>query len=285
MNNWDDIRYFLEIARAGSVTAAARVLGVNHSTVSRRLRALEDRHGVRLFNHLPNGYELTAAGSAIFDTALALETQNQQISRQLLGQDSRLSGETSITMPHDILEFCLIDDLAAFRRLHPDIVLNLHVAKGLKNLAAREADIAVRLTPAPPEYLMGTKIVGLGQGLYAHKALGLQDIVPVIAWTAEKEIPTWAQSLFRNSEIVLRVDDLHSMYVAVKSGIGVAKMPCCMENFAADKSVVKLPLEAPISSWGLWVLNHKDLRHTARIRVCRKFLAECLEAKRAFFSE
>jgi DNA-binding transcriptional LysR family regulator len=93
MIDWDDIRFFLAVAQNGNVTAAARALNVNHSTVSRRIAALEEKHGVRLFERIPSGYEMTSAAEDIYHLALELEAKNQQISRRLFGQDSRLQGE------------------------------------------------------------------------------------------------------------------------------------------------------------------------------------------------
>ena len=95
MNDWDDLRFFLAIAREGSVSGAARVLGVNHSTVSRRIQNLESKHGVRLFNRQRDGYEMTEAADSIYDQALAIESQGQQISRTLFGQDTRLEGNVA----------------------------------------------------------------------------------------------------------------------------------------------------------------------------------------------
>jgi len=291
MNNWDDIRYFLAVSRSGNVTSAAKVLGVNHSTVSRRISALEEKHGVRLFERVPSGYEMTAAATDIYELALELEAKNQQVSRQLFGQDSRLQGEINLTMPHDILEFCLIDELSLFREQQPDIVLNLFVTKGLKDLAAREADVAIRLTNAPPDYLIGKKIASMQHGIYGSSTYRPPHIssnspshkTPIIAWQTETKLPEWAQTHFPNAEIVMRVDDLLSMYCAVKAGIGLARMPCYLPDSLPGESVIRLAIDVPLSSWGVWVLSHVDLRHTARVRCCREFLIEKLTSRKPLF--
>lgn len=172
MNNWDDIRFFLTLCREGSASATAKVLGVNHSTVTRRIQSLEAKHGVLLFKRQRDGFEMTEAAYSVFEQAQGIELQNQQISRTLQGQNSELAGPINLTMPHDILEHCLVDDLAEFSRLHPAIELNLMVTKGLRNLASLEADIAVRLTASPPEYLIGQPAVGLQHGIYAPSGWG-----------------------------------------------------------------------------------------------------------------
>ena len=283
MNNWDDIRYFLAVARCGNLSSAAKELGVNHSTVSRRIQALEERHGVRLFERLPSGYEMNVAASAIYELALELEAKNQQVSRQLFGQDSRLQGEINLTMPHDIFNYCLSEDLAEFKQLQPRILTNLYVAKGVKNLAAREADVAIRLTPEPPEYLIGKKIAGIQHGIYAPANLDFTKLISVILWSNESSLPAWVQENYPQARIAMRVDDLYSMYAAVKAGVGIARMPCYLPDVMLDTSVKRLRIDVPLSQWGLWVLSHVDLRNTAKVRCCREFLAERLLLRKSLF--
>ncbi len=283
MINWDDIKYFLEVARSGNITAAAKKLGVNHSTVSRRIQALEEQNGVRLFDRIPTGYEMTEAASNIYEFALEIEARNHDIARGLVGQDSRLQGDINVTMPHNILDYCLMREVTRFKELHPEIRLNLFVAKGVKNLAAREADVAIRLTPSPPDYLIGKEITKIQHGFYQSRNLKVTSEVPIIVWGDETALPTWAQDHFPKAEIALRVDDLYSMYTAVKAGLGIAKMPCYLPDTIADEEVRRIDIEIPPSSWGVWILSHVDLRHTARVRECRLFLGKCLEDRRSLF--
>jgi len=283
MNDWDDIRFFLAVARSGNVTSAAKALGVNHSTVSRRIRALEEKHGVRLFERIPTGYEMTDAAADIYELAIELEQKNSQISRHLFGQDNRLQGKINLTMPHDILEFCLIDELAKFRVLQPEIQLNLSVAKGLKNMATREADVAIRLTSTPPDYLIGKKVASMQHGIYGHEIFSTSIKQPIIVWHGEDTLPKWAEEHFPQAEIVMQVDDLYSMYCAVKAGIGIARMPCYLPDTIANEQVKRFNINLPLSTWGVWVLSHIDLRHTARVRCCREFLSEQLKQKKSFF--
>jgi len=289
MDNWDDIRYFLEVARRGNVTSAAKQLGVNHSTVSRRIRALEEKHGVRLFERIPSGYEMTEAASTIYELGLELEAKNQQVSRYLFGHDKRLEGDINLTMPHDVLDYCLIEDLASFREQYPKVKLNLIVSKGIKNLAARESDIAVRLTPTPPEYLVGKKVAKLQHGIYCAQRYiqafrdNTEKTTPLVVWSYEKQIPDWGRENFKNPEIAMKVDDLYSMHAAVKAGVGVARMPCFLPDLLAEGTVKRLNIEMPPSAWGVWVLSHIDLRHTARVQRCRQFIIGCLEQQKELF--
>jgi len=283
MSNWDDIRFFLAVARAGSLSGAARVLGVNHSTVSRRIATLEKNHGVRLFNRVRDGYEMSDAAYSIYEQALAVETQNQQISRALFAQDSRLSGPINLTMPHDIFEHCLAPNLAQFAQQHPDIKLNLLVTKQVRNLASLEADLAIRLTPEPPEYLVGKKVAQLQHGIYGAHDLPVQDNVGLVVWQGETQLPNWAQQHFPKAHIALQVDDLTAMYAAVKAGFGIARMPCYLPDSLGDKSVTRFAIELAQSNWGVWVLNHVDLRKTARVQSLREFLIAALQQKQNLF--
>ncbi len=292
MSNWDDIRFFLAVAREGSLSAAAKALGVNHSTVSRRIAGLEQNHGVQLFNRVRDGYEMSEAAYGVYEQAQAIEVQNQQLSRTLFGQDSRLEGPINLTMPHDIFEYCLAEELAAFQKNHPGIQLDLTVTKGVRNLASREADIAIRLTPAPPDYLVGRKVSGLQHGIYGREDRvaeyesslnSSEEEMSLVVWSGQQSIPEWAQAHFPNAKIALAVDDLTTMYAAVKAGFGFARMPCYLPDSLGDKQVKRLPIEVPRSDWSVWVLNHVDLRKTARVQKLREFLLKAFEKKQSLF--
>ena len=278
MNDWDDLRYFLAVANAGNVTAASLVLEVNHSTVSRRITAMEKKHGVRLFERISSGYAMTEAGESIYHHAQQIEAKNQQVERLLFAGDTRLSGKLVMTVPHDLANHCIIPYLPTFTETYPDIDLRLIVSPGLKDLNAREADIAVRLTPAPPDYLVGKKLADLRHGVYGSKAYLARDNhrARLILWAHEDVLPEWAKEHFPEANVVLRVDDLASMYAAVKAGMGLARMPCYLPDKLAEKHIQRLDLALQPSTWGAWVLHHVDLRETARVRALKAFLSDIL---------
>ena len=277
MHNWDDFRYFLKVVETGSFSQAARKLGVNHSTVSRRIQALESSHGVKLLERTQKGYQMTDAGASVFELVQQVEQSHLRASRVLLGQDARLAGEVNLTMPHELFDYILAKPLNEFNRLHPEIHFNLQVSKGLRNIANREADLAVRFTNNPPEYLVGTCITTMQHGFYKRRDLALGETTPLIVWEQDKTLPYWAEPNLQSPEIVMRVDDLNSMYRAVEAGFGVARMPCFMPDIVANDEVERLPISLPRSNWGVWLLNHVDVRHTARIRECRKYLQQTLQ--------
>ncbi len=281
MHNWDDFRYFYAVANHGSFSVAARQLGVNHSTVSRRIQLLEEQHGVRLFERSRSGYSLTEAGASIYDIIKQVNDNSLMASRVLLGQDARLEGKIKLTMPHDLFESCLVAPLQRFCRQNPAIEMNLQLSPDLRDLASREADVAVRLTPSPPDYLVGKCIARLQHGIYRACDLQPQKETPIVVWGGDKDMPGWANEHFDKPRVALRVDDLASMHAAVKAGFGVARMPCffpdaLQRSFLQDPALQRLPITLPRSDWGIWLLSHVDLRNTARINHCKAFLTEAL---------
>ena len=150
--NWDDIRYFLALCREGSVSKAGNALGVNHTTVARRITAFEETLGTRLFDRTRDGYAMTQAAENMYDKALDMESYALAIDRAMFGQDAELSGALTLTAPYDFANTVIAPALPNFRKQYPCIELDLLTTTGLVDLAAREADIAVRLTAKPPEY-------------------------------------------------------------------------------------------------------------------------------------
>lgn len=285
MNDWDDLRFFLAVARVGNVTGAAKLLGVNHSTVSRRIQSMEEKHGVRLFERLSHGYETTPAAAAILELAEDIEQKNQEVDRLLFGQDQRLQGQLNVTMPHDLANFCVIPKLNAFVEQFPEVELRLIVSPGLKNLNAREADIAIRLTPNPPDYLIGKKVANLRHGIYRSKSYvpNSSGEDTVILWNHEKEIPQWVVDHFPNAHINLRVDDLASIYAAIKSGIGIARIPCYLPDTLQEPDIVRMDLPLQASKWGVWILSHVELKETARVKACKEYLSDILSEQKDIF--
>ena len=281
---WDDLRFFLALARQRTASAAGRELGVKHTTVARRVRALEQDLGARLFDHLPDGYALTPAAEQLYQHALIMEEQVLAVERSLLGLDTQLQGPLVLTTAHDVFSYLLAGYLDQFRQNWPAIDLQVQVSTGLADLGARQADIALRLTPKPPDYLIGRKILPLGIGLYASpqylETRPLRD--QLVLWNDEIEVPAWAQQNFPDATIALRADDVTSLLACVEQHLGITMLPCYLGDSSPALRRLDLPL-AP-STWGVWVLSHVDLRTTARVRVCREFLAEIIEQQRALIT-
>ena len=262
--NWDDVRYFLALCREGSVSRAGKALSVNHTTVARRIAAFEEELGTRLFDRTRDGY------------AIDMESHALAIDRAMYGQDAELKGPLKLTAPYDFANRVIVPALPTFRNKYPCIELELLTTTGLVDLAAREADIAVRLTAKPPEYLIGRKVLPLRHGIYGAQkyVASMAETADIILFRSDPEVPEWAEQHYPNAKVVLRTDNLTTMRSAVAAGFGLARMPCYEGDSEPGIRRIDVPLTP--STWGAWILSHVDLRSTARVRVCREFLAEII---------
>ena len=281
MHNWDDLRFFLALCRERSVAAAGRALGVNHTTVARRIRSLEKNLGTRLFELTRDGYEMTQAAENMYEHASRMEDITQAIDRDIFGQDAELKGPLKLTVAYDVAERLVVPRLREFHDAYPCIDLDILTTTGLVDLAAREADIALRLTARPPDYLVGREILPLRHGVYGSPRYLEERDTPhkVVLFRSEGDMPEWVQQHFPHAEVSMRVDDVSAMCTAVANRMGLARMPCYIGD--TEPSIRRLDLELTPSTWGIWILSHVDLRSTARVRVAREFLVSVIEEQRA----
>ena len=226
--NWDDLRFFLALARCGTVSAAGRDLKVRHTTVSRRIKTLEQRLGTRLFDHLPGGYSMTPAGESLFNRALIMEEQAHAVDRQVFGLDAQLQGDLTLTAAHDVFSRLVVPYLDRFRDRYPAINLQLLSSSGLADLGARQADIALRLTPKPPDYLVGKQVMPLGIGLYASRHYLERNPQPqhLVLWNDEIDRPAWAQQNFASAQVAIRANDVTTLLACLDQHMGVTMLPC-----------------------------------------------------------
>jgi DNA-binding transcriptional LysR family regulator len=276
--DWDDLRYFLAVARAGTLSGAARSLDVNHSTVFRRMTAFEEHLGVRLFDRLPNGYVLTPAGEQMQDVALGIEEQIVNLDRRLAGQDSRLTGGVRITTIDMLAIGVLPRYLAGFRAQYPGIEIDLTISNSLLNLTKREADVALRVSANPPESLIGRRVGQLAFAVYGSRDYcrrRTESDLGRYEWIGyDAEHAALARRFAALHPGVRPAVEVNSVAVAIagaKSGLGLAVLPCGLADMDRDlKRVATLPEEFTLD---LWLLTHEDLKRTARIRAVLDFLA------------
>ncbi|MCW3481557.1 LysR family transcriptional regulator [Neisseriaceae bacterium JH1-16] len=280
---WDDLRYFLAVHRAGSLSAAARRLGVNHSTVLRRLDHLETRLGVRLFERLHSGYLMTAAGEALREELDGVGEQIEAAQRRLAGHDAQLSGTLRLTST-DTLVPLLMPHLAAFRRAYPGIQLQLVTGNSFLSLTQREADVAVRPTSSPPDNLIGRRLGRLQTAPYAASSY-LAGRAAATGWAEHDWVApddslahlaqaAWLRRQVPAERIVFSADSLVGMVDAVRHGLGVGMLLCLLAE--ADPPLVRLAEPDPALDTPLWLLTHPDLKRVARIRAFCDFLQERL---------
>ena len=237
------------------------------------------RPTTRLFDRLPDGYAMTQVAENIFKHALAMEVLSQAVDRETFGRDAELAGPLKLTVGNEVADRVILPKFRVFREAYPHIDLQLLTTTGLVDLAAREADIAVRLTSKPPDYLVGREVIRLQHGIYGTtRTLRELSNPDVILFESETEQPPWVTDNFPNAQTVLRVDDVTSMVAATKNHIGLSRMPCFIGDSTAGLRRLDVPLKP--SDWGVWILSHIDLLATARVRVCREFLLETIEQQR-----
>lgn len=293
MDDWNDLRLVLAILRAGSLTAAAKALGVNHSTAFRRLAALEARLGVRLFERLPAGlYAPTSSGERMAAAAERVETETAALDRDLLGADLRLSGRLRVTCSETLAYALLTPCIAEFRTAHPGITVDLVIDNRVLSLSRREADVALRVSRPKEADLHGRKVADLAWALYATPSLlarlgafrpdRLED-VPLVGWEEAMTGVNSADWLAREAPeaaIVYRTNSVVNQMVAARAGVGVALLPCFLAD--AEPGLVRAWPE-PIFEIGrdLWIVTHADLRRTARVRAFIEMTVAFLVAHRA----
>ena len=278
--NWDDLRFFLAVARKGSIRAASSSLAVNHSTVLRRINAFEENLGVRLFERLATGYVLTPAGEEMVESTQRIEDEVVKLDRQIIGRDTLLCGVLRVTMPLCLATHLLTPDLAAFSEAYPGIQLELAVSDEEFNLKKREADVAIRLTPNPPEYLVGRKILTPAKGIYAsHNYLKQHDYenhpekMTWLGWEDSVTDPQWIKdSAFSSTPIRHQADSLLVQLETVKAGMGIAMLPCFMADPVQSLQRLQLIPPGGDSCGDLWILTHQDLRATARVHAFMDFM-------------
>lgn len=281
-----DLRTLLAIAREGSLAGAARRLKVNHSTVFRRLGAIEARLGTRLFERQDGSYATTAAGEDLLRTAERVEAEVEGLERRLSGQDLRLTGSLRLTAPDDLAEVMVMPALVEFRARYPDITVELVVDNRMLNLTRREADIALRPTRQPPETLTGRRVATLASAVYT--AAGTDPAADGgpnwIAWeegAGPPGVAAWLAARAEGQAIGYRSNSLLNQASAVRAGLGRAVLPCFLGD--SDAGLQRVAPPPPELTTELWLLTHPDLQRTARIRALLDLLYDTLRRRRALF--
>lgn len=280
---WQDLRLVLAIGAEGTLTGAARTLGIDHSTAFRRLGALEARLGVRLFDRARDGYAPTPAGEAAIASAVRMDGELAELERRLAGEDLRPSGSVRITTT-DTLVDVLAPVFAAFRDAFPDIVLEVVVTNAFLTLTRRDADVAIRPTRRPPDHLVGRRTVAIATAVYGAPGRGDPDRP---AWIGADDSlahlgsAQWMRANVPDGGVVLRSNTLMGMLAAARAGIGIAALPCFLAD--PDPGLRRVMPILPELETELWLLTHPDLKRVARIRALLDFAAERIAERRALF--
>ena len=292
MYDWNDLKYFLELSRQGKLIRAAGRLQVDHTTVSRRIAALESQLDVRLFDKSPSGYQLTDAGLRLLPLAEEIETRSNRVYQDIAGKDARLSGTVRVATPEALGSQVIARHVSEFAQLHPDIEIELVAETRRMSLSKREADIAISFSRPDSGRLIAWKLCDYRLRLYASldylartapintvEDLAQHDFVSYIEDLIEMPELRFFDNAVKNAHVVFRSTNVSAQFNAILQGIGLGLVHCFMARHEARLQVV-LPRKVFVERT-YWLLVHEDLRHVARVDAVCQFLTRILGRDRA----
>ena len=281
MADWEDLHHFVTLAREGTLSAAARTLGVDHATVARRVAALEDSTGLKLIDRRSRATTLTDDGKRIAMVAAPMEEAAFAIGRAAQAAKPGVDGEVTVSAPPNFASSVIAPQLVRLRQQYPGIRIKLIGEKRQASLSRREADIALRLMRPVEAGLFVRKIGSFGFSLYG--APGYLEKTPPHAFAfigydaslADSPQEIWLRSIIGEREVVLRTNDLETQAAAARSGLGIAALPHYLGDGdpRLERHVVT---QRPVSR-DVWLAVHRDLRQVPAVRAVMEFLAGCLK--------
>ena len=286
--DWNDLRYFLAVARGGSTLAAGRALRVSQTTVARRIAALEEALGVHLFEKRQAGYALTPAGADLVARAEVVENGANRFADAAAGHSRELSGAVKISMEEIFATTLIAPLLRDLHDVHPEIHIALDTSAGIRDLGAGEADIALRSTSKPqPAGIVGRRLCDDDWSLYCSRAYADKHGVPSSlealrrhpligggGGNLQRAYHAWLHSLELESNIAIQHDSSIGLLSAIRSGVGIAVLPCIVAD--PDPDLVQCIPPRPDHGRVLWLLTHERVRHTPRVRTVIDFLYDRL---------
>lgn len=286
--DWDDLRVFLAIHRAGTLRGAARALGINHATVARRLALLEGGLDTRLFDRRPEGLVASQAGEDLLGAAERVESELTAVQRRVGGRDERLRGLVRISVPPAMLRSFLARELVDFAKTHPGIELDVDAAHRYSDLARREADVAIRMADEVTQDVVGLRVIRYHKAVYAAPGYlagtdGGHALDPAvhswIGWGEDQPYPSWTRDTpFPDLPVRHRLFSNILQLEAAREGLGLTLLPCFLGE--AEPGVVRVPGTATLEGKSIWLLHHRDLSRTARVRALIDHLASAIRRHR-----
>jgi DNA-binding transcriptional LysR family regulator len=288
MFDWNDARYFLAVAESGSTLAAARALHVSQTTVARRIAALEEALGLALFDKRRAGYVLTPAGETLIADARAVEASAAALAETAASQKRAGGGTVRLTAEESFIVGVLPPILRTLRELHPDLVIELDASEEVRDLGAGHADVAIRIS----KKLDSAGLVGRRVGddlwtVYCSRAYADAHSVPrnrreLIAHPLisggggeiGRYYGAWLRQNGLEGSIAMQHGSVTGLLSAVRSGLGLAALPCAIAEL--DPQLVRCLPPGNAESRQIWLLTHERLRHTPRVRIVMDFLGERL---------
>ncbi|MBP7670563.1 LysR family transcriptional regulator [Ferrovibrio sp. MS7] len=292
--DWDNLRYFLAVARSGRLTAAARSLGQDHTTVSRRIAALETAFGSPLFERQPQGYRLTKAGQQLMAFAESIERTTIRAAKELSGAAATIAGSVRVGAPDGFGGSFLGPRLGRIVERHPDLQVELIAMPRIFSLSKREADIAIglacpkegrlyarKLTDyrlelfAAPSYLAAHGTPASANDLHQHRLIGYADeyiFSPELDYLPL--ISAGLKARIRSSNLIAQLN-------ATAAGAGICVLPCFMA--AGNPELVRVLPEQVSLTRTFWLITHADLHDVAWVKAAGDIIAEMVQAERGLF--
>ncbi len=290
--DWNDLRYFLAVCRAGTLVGAARSLRVRHSTVGRRVEALEAALGVSLFTRAPDGLVLTEAGSEIVPLAEEAERAVIAVERRVAGGDKRVDGIVRVTTSEGFSGF-LVRQLSELQAQHPGLIVEVLSGNASLDLTRREADLAIRFVETTQADLICKRLCDVGWSLYASDIylarartantptdLACHDIIGFDETMARSPGAIWLEEHKMGARVVMRCNSLISALNASIAGMGVTVLPCFIAE--AEPGLRRLTGEV-LATRAIWVVFHPDAARIARIRTVIDFVSTIVGREVATF--
>jgi DNA-binding transcriptional LysR family regulator len=280
MVDWEDIRHFVALAREGTLSAAARALGVDHATVARRVAALEASTGLKLIDRRSRITSLTDEGRRIAAVAAPMEEAAFAVGRTAQAAKPGVEGEVAVSAPPNFASAVIALQLVRLRQQHPGIRIKLIGEKRKASLGRREADLALRLLRPVESGLLVRKIGTFSFSLYGAPAYFNKTQPHAFAFIgydasmADSPQEVWLRSIIGDREVVLRTNDLESQIAAARSGLGVAALPRYLGD--GDAQLQRHTVTRTPPSRDIWLLVHRDVRQVPTVRAAMEFLTECV---------
>jgi molybdate transport repressor ModE-like protein len=287
--DWNDLRFFLTLAREGNLTAAARRLGVSHPTVARRIKALEDVIGARVFDRLPDRFVLTAAGEELLADAEAMERAAESIHRRSAGLAGDTAHGTVRISAGEAMTAFLASRLPRLRRHLQCIEFELAASHVLANLSRREADLLIREQVPDLASIVSRKLGRVAYAIYGHRTFAVPDAsrevlrrLPWVGFDDEHHYmpgQSWLIELLDGARPAVRVNDWLVLHDAVRAGAGLSVLPCHLGD--GDPELRRVgPVLAQVAA-DQWMLVHRDLRDLPRVRAVMNALVQLFQEERA----
>jgi len=292
--NWDDLRAFLSVVRVGKLTGAARELGLDHSTLSRRISNLETVLNITLFERSPGGYKITEAGKWLAVEAENMENSAVRIQAYIENENHQVTGPVRITMPEGLSSSFFVHQLSILKKNHPEVTIELIANPQIFSLTKREADIAVMMERPTQGPLVSRKLCDYEYGLYcshdyqlANKAIRSKDeledhfVIGYIDDLLPTPVHAYLKHFMPNRDADLQISNILTQVEATVSGIGIALLPCFMAS--RHPSLVRLLPDEISFLRSYWIATHEMSRHPIRTRIAKDFIIDQMEENSLFF--